>query len=269
MNFAPSQVKSRKPDARVSSGSPFSYSTWFGRAVRLPLRLIPADTALPILRGLLSGKLWISGSSVHGCWLGCYETEKSAVLNERLKKGSVVFDIGAQAGYHTLLAARLVEPGGMVYAFEPMPRNIGYLRKHIAMHALSNVVVIEAAVADYNGTARFDYGFSCMAGHLSEDGALRVPCLRLDQEVFSGRLPMPDVLKIDVEGAELKFLNGARSIISQRHPEIVLDTHEFLGGEFSAIHAQCCQLLTELGYRLDLIGPPAPKFAREVHAWVS
>jgi len=244
------------------------YGSWFGRAVRLPLKFIPPETALPILRGPLRGTRWISGSSVHGCWLGRYEIEKGVLLKERVTSGSVVFDIGAQAGYHTLLAARLVEPGGRVYAFEPIPRNIDYLRKHIAMHALNNVEVIDAAVADFNGTALFDHGLSCMAGHLSKYGALRVRCLRLDQEVFSGQLPMPDFLKIDVEGAELKVLYGAQTILSQCHPEIFLDTHEFLGGECSSIHSQCCDFLTELGYRVELIGPSDTRYAREVHAWM-
>ena len=252
----------------VSHFFPLRYGSWFGRAARLPLKFIPPETAIPILGGPLRGTRWISGSSVHGCWLGRYEIEKGVLLTERVTSGSVVFDIGAQAGYHTLLAARLVEPGGTVYAFEPMPRNLDYLRKHIAMHALSNVEVIDAAVADYSGTALFDHGLSFMAGHLSEHGTLRVQCLRLDQQVFSGKLPMPDFLKIDVEGAELKVLRGAQTILSQCQPEIFLDTHEFLGGEFSSIHSQCCQFLTELGYRVELIGPSDGEYAREVHAWI-
>jgi len=149
-----------------------------------------------------------------------------------------------------------------------MPRNIDYLRKHIAMHALNNVEVIDAAVADFNGTALFDHGLSCMAGHLSKYGTLRVRCLRLDQEVFSGQLPIPDFLKIDVEGAELKVLRGAQTILSQCHPEIFLDTHEFPGGECSSIHSQCCEFLTELGYRVELIAPSDAQYAREVHAWL-
>jgi len=244
------------------------YASWLGRAARLPLKFIPSEASLPILRGPLRGKLWIAGASVHGCWLGSYEIEKILLLKERVTSGSVVFDIGAQAGYHTLLAAGLVGPRGCVYAFEPQPRNIAYLQKHIAMHALTNVVVIDAAVADYEGTASFDCGSSCMAGHLSDDGSLSVKCLQLDQEVLSGRLPVPDFLKIDVEGAELKVLHGALRTICNRHPEIFLDTHEFLGGEFSSIHSQCCSYLAGLGYSVELIGPSNAEYAREVHAWV-
>jgi len=57
------------------------------------------------------------------------------------------------------------------------------------------------------------------------------------------------------------------TILSQRHPEIFLDTHDFLGAEFSSLHSKCCRFLAELGYRIELTGSPRPEYERDVHAW--
>ena len=178
----------------------------------------------------------------------------------------VVFDIGAQAGYHTLLASISAGPNGRVYAFEPESRNLGYIRAHVALHNLTNVTVIDAAVSDITGVARFDPGPSCVAGHLSEQGSLSVRCVTLDDEVFSGRLPMPDLIKLDVEGAELRVLEGATGILRQRMPELVLDTHDFLGGIHAGLQQKCCAFLRDRGYQLTPISARTLDAGNEVHA---
>jgi len=229
------------------------------------LKLIPATAVAPILQGPLRGKKWIVGSSVHGCWLGSYEIAKARLMKQRIRPGSVAFDIGAQAGYHTLLASVCVGPSGRVYAFEPLPRNLDYLSALVDLHRLKNVVVVDAAVSDFHGSATFDAGTSPVAGRLSTSGSIRVRCVQLDEEVQTGRLPPPDFLKIDVEGAEMKLLTGARNILEQYKPEIVLDTHTFLGGEFEPLHRECSQFLQGLGYQLQPIGTDAAD-SREIHA---
>ena len=80
---------------------------WLGRAAKAPLALVPKKMVVPILQGRLRGKKWIVGSSVHSCWLGTYEVAESLLMSATVKEGAVFFDIGAQAGYHTLLAAEL------------------------------------------------------------------------------------------------------------------------------------------------------------------
>ncbi len=108
-----------------------SRQTVVGKLLRLPLRLLPDGMAVPVLQGPLKGKRWLVGSSTHGCWLGSYEYEKQRLFAKKIKAGAVVFDIGANVGFYTLLTAMLVRPEGRVVAFEPVPRNIDFLRKHI------------------------------------------------------------------------------------------------------------------------------------------
>ena len=90
-----------------------------GALVRLPLRLIPPSHVITVKDGLNKGARWIVGSSIHGCWLGTYESEKQNVVSKLVRPGMVVWDVGANAGFYTLAFARLVGNTGRVYAFEP------------------------------------------------------------------------------------------------------------------------------------------------------
>ena len=177
-------------------------------------------------------------------------------MSQLVGRGSTFFDIGAQAGFHTLLASELVGPGGHVYAFEPLPRNLIYLNKHIALNHLSNVSVIAAAVADRSGTAGFDASPGYLTARLSTKGPLQVSTVCLDDLVSRQEVPVPYLMKIDTEGAELRVLNGARKLLSQRRPMIFLDTHSYIGPEFKHIHRECFDFLKAMGY--DVIGTGDP-----------
>src|SRR5574341_673203 len=128
--------------------SAISSNSGVGIALRYPLRWIPHERVVPVLQGRLRGKRWIVGASVHGCWLGSYEYDKQKRFVREIKKGDVVYDIGAHVGFYTLLASELVGPSGQVIAFEPLPRNLGYLHRHLALNSCKNVTVIEAAVGN-------------------------------------------------------------------------------------------------------------------------
>ena len=83
-----------------------------GKLLRFLLNLIPRDYEVPILQGKLKGQKWIVGSSNHGCWLGSYEYEKRLRFEGEVQKDSVVYDIGANVGFYTLLASKLVGGNG-------------------------------------------------------------------------------------------------------------------------------------------------------------
>jgi SAM-dependent methyltransferase len=113
-----------------------STTSFLGRLLRLPLRLIPRRAVLPILQGPLRGKKWIVGSGNHGYWLGSYEIGKRALFVRSIPVGAVVYDLGANVGYYTLLAAMLAGAEGKVFAFEPLPRNLEYLRRHLVLNRI-------------------------------------------------------------------------------------------------------------------------------------
>jgi FkbM family methyltransferase len=221
--------------------------TLFGRVLRAPLSLLPKTAAVPILRGPLRGQRWIVGSATHGCWLGTYELAKQRAFAEAVRPGQVVFDLGANVGFYTLIAAARSGSTGRVYAFEPLPRNVAFLRQHLHYKPsdAADVEVIEAAVSDIEGTAAFQESPSPAMGRLMETGGLQVKTVTLDEMVLDRGLPAPDVIKIDVEGGEKRVLDGAIKTLGRAHPVIFLATHG------SRAHAECCSLLRTLGYGLS------------------
>ena len=228
--------------------SKINYQSFLGRLLRLPLRLIPKGMVLPILQGRLKGTKWVSGAGEHGYWLGSYELQKRMAFEREIVQGSVGMNIGANVGYFSLLAAVLTGTEGKVYAFEPLPRNVRYLRQHVALNGLENrVEVIEAAVSDREGEAHFDLGASTAMGHLADSGEIRVQMVCLDRMLEKGELTPPDYMKVDVEGAEVDVLAGARHILENHRPILFLDTHN------RQAHHLTVKLLKEAGYQFTIL----------------
>jgi FkbM family methyltransferase len=224
--------------------SALSSASALGRLARLPLRLVPPTARVRILQGPLRGRRWVAGASNHGCWLGSFEADKQRAFRHVVAPGMVVYDVGANVGFYTLLAAHLVGDGGQVAAFEPVPRNLAFLRQHVALNGLRAVRVHDVALSDAEGTARFDLGEESSMGHLSDRGTLEVRTTTLDAVVARGELRPPDVLKIDVEGAEARVLRGAARTLATARPTILLATHG------PAVHAECLALLRAAGYEV-------------------
>jgi FkbM family methyltransferase len=243
--------------------SGISNANLLGKLVRFPLRLIPSEMRMPILQGRLRGKQWIVGSSQHGCWLGSYEYDKQLIFEKIITQGGVVFDLGAHVGFHTLLASVLVGSKGKVFAFEPMPKNLFYLKQHLSLNSITNVTVIEAAVSDCGGVVSFEENSCSFQGRISSQGNLQVKTVSLDELIAKGEIPTPDYLKIDVEGAEMQVFSGAKSLLETAHPTILLATH---GHD---VHQPCCQFLKSLGYQLQPIGGKSLDEADELLAYWS
>jgi FkbM family methyltransferase len=216
-----------------------------GKAARFALRFIPADTVMPILQGPLRGKRWIVGSSNHGCWLGSYEYDKRRVFERMIAQGDIVYDIGAHVGYYTLLSSILVGDCGQVVAFEPLPANLVYLKQHLKLNRIANVALVEAAVSDHGGYACFHPGSNNYMGYIADDGILTVKSVSLDELYANDQIPVPDLIKIDVEGAEILVLSGAKNLLTAKRPILFLATHGI------EIHRQCLIFLGDLDYRLQ------------------
>jgi len=213
----------------------------FGRVLS---PLIPRGLKLPILRGKLKSKTWVFRAGTPRYWLGIYESRKRTVFEKTVTKGSVVFDVGAHVGFYTLLASELVGPAGRVFAFEPSPRNLQYLTAHLELNDIANATVVKAAVSDRSGFSLFEKGMTPTKGRIASGGGLRVKTVSLDEAISAGELPVPQYIKMDVEGGELLALRGVKSILASAHPTLFLSTHG------PTIHRQCLDLLESVGYTL-------------------
>jgi FkbM family methyltransferase len=237
--------------------SAISGNSSLGKLARWPLSLVPKTLVAPILTGKTRGSRWIVGSSRYACWLGFYEQDKQRLISESVKPDSVFYDVGANVGFYSLLAARLVE-GGKVFAFEPAPRNLAYLREHLRLNNVANTEVIAAAIADREGESAFTLESTGFMGHLSNEGDISVSTTSLDFLLEQGRILPPQYIKMDIEGAELTALQGAQKCIQQYRPQIFLATHG------QKVHSQCCRLLESWGFECRILELTADGFGEVV-----
>jgi FkbM family methyltransferase len=228
--------------------SGISNKAFVGHVLRMPLTLIPKSLPIRILQGRLRGMRWIAGSHTHGCWLGSYEYEKRLAFERIVQPGQIVFDVGANVGFYTLLASVLVGPGGRVFAFEPIEQNLVFLRKHLSLNHALNVTVLAVAASDHKGTALFDTSSGRAMGSLGDGGSLRVDVITLDELIDTGELPVPNYIKLDVEGAELRVLKGAAKLLAKHHPVLFVSIHS------AELRSQCCEMLAGLEYELIPMG---------------
>jgi FkbM family methyltransferase len=214
-----------------------SFHSPIGKALRLPLRLIPREATVPVLGGPLRGARWIVGSSNHGCWLGTYEKEMQKLFWKMLPQGGVVWDIGAHVGFYSLMAARKARA---VVAIEPDPRNLRYLYRHLELNCVTNMEVIAGAAADREGCENFAPSATHSQGRLRANGSLPVRTLTIDSAATA-----PDLIKIDVEGEELRVLLGARETLHSKSPVLFLSMH--------SDPRECWELLSSFGYQMTAV----------------
>lgn len=189
---------------------------------------------------------------------GDNELPVQRALAERLKPGGVFYDVGANVGFLTVLGARLVGPSGIVYAFEPVPTNAGYVRRNAEANRFAHVKVVEKAVSNRSGPrvlnlARYSGGaaLDSVEAPPDADGTLQVDVVTIDDAVGRHGMRPPSVVKIDVEGAELEVLEGMSAVTHQHRPIIIAEFDAGEAAEAARKQAACEQWLRSRGYRVD------------------
>ncbi len=151
---------------------------------------------------------------------GSYEPEILAVLALFLRPGDTFVDVGANFGWHSVHAARIVGPAGKVFAFEPVPNIADVLERNCRRNGFSNVEVRRLALGARQGQVKLALNSDNPGGgSVAEFGTLPVHMFALDQVIADAR---PALIKIDVEGYELEVLRGANRTL-EREPVVVLE----------------------------------------------
>jgi FkbM family methyltransferase len=150
----------------------------------------------------------------------------AGLFKQAVRPGDVVVDIGANIGFFSLLAARLVGDKGRVYSFEPEPTNFAFLCKNIALNGYENVTAFQKVVSDRAGRTKLYLANETGAHTLREahdseyftqekgGDFIDVESIVLD-EFFTGTNDRVDVVKMDVEGAEMLVFSGMDRIIGR------------------------------------------------------
>lgn len=192
--------------------------------------------------------------------LDVYETGTTLLIERTLRSGMVVVDVGAHVGYYALLAARLVGREGQVYAFEADPANYRLLLENIELNSYSNLRAFSQAVADRSGPLSFylsPWGSDRNSLYAENTGAgahdVEVDAITLDEFMATAGKPKVDLIKMDIEGAELAALEGMKETLEKTSRLIV----EFSPLSISGAHEKPEELLNKLsrlGFRISVIG---------------
>jgi FkbM family methyltransferase len=158
---------------------------------------------------------------------GIYEPFETAVIARLLKKGMFFADVGANIGYYTLLASRIAGADGLVAAFEPEPANFALLEKNIRSNGLTNVRAFQKAAGDRRGNIPLYLSSDNFGDHRvydSENGRknIMVEICRLDDFVPQFTDRAPDLVKIDVQGAEPLVFEGLRGLVEKNPGMMIL-----------------------------------------------
>ena len=184
-----------------------STQTLVSKILRWPCSLIPSGTEVRVLRGPLRGKKWIKGSGPNAYWLGTYEVARLREFVGALKQGDTVYDVGANVGIYTMHAGFGVGASGWVYAIEPLPRNLEYLRQHVRLNNLQNCTILENVMSNQEATLAFSVAsWDPSMARLSVNGELSVPSTTLDILVYGEKhLRPPNVVKMMWKVQNSKF----------------------------------------------------------------
>ncbi len=203
---------------------------------RTPLRRVPGSWNIS---NILFKKLWRNVNIIevqgmrktfqaYGLNL-VHEEATTALFKKIVKPGDVILDLGANIGYFTLLAAKLAGAKGRVYAFEPEPNNFKYLRKNLDMNDYKNVLAYQKAVSAKNGKTRlficpYDSGHHTInqsggiekyrPGYSGKIKEIEIDVVALD-DFIKEKIKRINVIKVDVEGAEVLAFEGMRNILKQ------------------------------------------------------
>jgi FkbM family methyltransferase len=195
-------------------------------------------------------------------WVGTYEPEMQSALRGLIKPGMTVYDVGANIGYVTLILGKLVGARGKVYAFEALPDNVERLRRNVELNEYADrVTIFPGAVAAGAGEVSFLIHASGAMGKAAgsagrDEQYLReivVPCISLDEFVFTQGNPPPQAVKMDIEGGEVLALPGMKRVLAEARPLMLMELH----GPESARAAW--EALTAANYQLCQMKPGYPR----------
>ena len=195
-----------------------------------------------IVRDIQGSKMYLSirdkGVARELALVDIREKLLTETLQNEVKEGESVLDIGANIGYYALMEARLVGPYGKVYAVEPVPYNMQSLEKNIGLNDYSNIETFQQAIGQYDGILPLyisDHPNWCSfypSGNVV--GQVDVSVSSLDSFLKDKR--QPSMIRMDVEGYEYEIANGMHSLFESNVPlRLLVEFHPDVMGTQRAV----------------------------------
>lgn len=187
-------------------------------------------------------------------WTGTWESDFASRLVKLISNGNVCYDIGGHRGF--LAGIMAMSGAAEVHCFEPNPENAAQIRKVIALNPNHTFHLQECAVGATDTTAEFVIMPQSSMGKLHDSSfqdyqksgtRIRVAVRSLDSCLAKSGIRPPQLMKIDVEGAEVDVLRGASQLIHNHHPTLCIEFHSRI------LLNECCDLLIPEGYHVELL----------------
>lgn len=187
----------------------------------------------------------------HAFWNKMFSEERQKI-NEYIKSGDTVLDVGGNLGFFVLILNELLGKSGKIYTFEPSKRLSKKLLSTIEINNLNNVEIVNLALGDKEGTSSLYYnpkqsGLSSMVTH-DENNSLveeiKITTIDKFSQIISDRISF---IKIDTEGFEPQVLRGAQETIKKYKPVIYIE----LGGDHLESSIEALKVLKEFGYNCE------------------
>jgi FkbM family methyltransferase len=200
-----------------------SYGYGFGKNPIIKIFLKNVESNLKTEFSEIQGsKMFLDpGDSLNLSINGVYGELDTQIIRDEIKEGDIVIDVGANIGYYTLIFAQLVGKTGKVFAFEPESKNFEILKKNVKINNYNNVIVEQKIISDKSGKMKLFISDSDIVGHRIQQMGnfkkfIEVESVTLDEHMKKLNLDKKiNFIKIDVEGAEPKVLQGAKKILEQ------------------------------------------------------
>jgi len=165
----------------------------------------------------------------HIYYQGYFEWKETQFVRKCLDEGDIVFDVGANIGWYTLLAASLVKNTGKVFAFEPLPESRRRLNENCLLNKLENVEIFGFAVGKahgealiYSGPPKDVGGASLFRGDSETYDQHTVQVRPLDEVIEQHKIRRAKLCKIDIEGSEIDALEGMKGALKNKVFKFIL-----------------------------------------------
>lgn len=175
------------------------------------------------------------------------------------RPGDVVVDAGAFPGDVTIFSSRKVGDAGKVIAFEPNPVNFKHLKNNVEAFGCKNVILLHKGL--WNDDRTLKMSGKGVSSHLNSKGDVEVPLVSLDNELARLGIKSIDLITMDIEGAEVEALKGARKVLTENKVNLAIGSyHEFEGQK---TQGGVEEVLKEYGYTFENDNPGRPN----TYAW--